>query len=272
MEESPASFRSTHVSSWTLVERVYSPDPLIADAALEEFYRFYERAIINFIRHRVSDREDARDISQEFFHNKVIVGKKLAQADRARGRLRDFMRLLIENEISDFYRRQAAAKRGGKNALVSLEAVQADQPNFGEAVDDASPDRVWDREWAITLLKNLQKEVLAENGWGGDPKILGVLGPELVPDTGRRTPETIARVAAVMGLSKENAVVALSRLGVKFKEKLVAAIREQETDQSDSNVRNQLQYFCDLLKSPVPFFAKTPRPKQGGRKSNVDSQ
>ena len=105
--------------------------------------------------------EKALDLTQSYFARLLEKGV-LAAADRRRGRFRTFLRADCEHFLIDEYRREQALERGGGAVILSIETQDAEGRYRYEPVDDTTPDRLFDRLWAVTLLGRVLDLLAAE--------------------------------------------------------------------------------------------------------------
>ena len=77
-------------TQWGLVTTASAEGATEAHAALDALYRTYCYPIYAFIRRRGYDRQDAQDLTQDFFVHLLEKGT-LSRADRQRGRFRSFL-------------------------------------------------------------------------------------------------------------------------------------------------------------------------------------
>jgi Sigma-70 region 2 len=104
-----ANFATTQ---WGVVNTASSEDPVEARAALEALYRTYCYPIYAFIRRRGYDRQDAQDLTQDFFVH-LLQKDALSRAERQRGRFRSFLLGALDNFLAHAAERASARKRGG---------------------------------------------------------------------------------------------------------------------------------------------------------------
>ncbi len=180
--------------------------------------------------------EDAKDLTQSFF-TWLLSGKVLSKVERGRGRFRGFLKAALRNFLSNAHRGERAAKRGGDETFVRLDLAD---PRLEAAVPAASgrtPEQVFDREWARSLLEG----ALAEFERDADPETLAIFRrqAELGEADASRVYETIA---SERGLGRDAVKHQLARARARLREILVSRIREYALD--DVEVQQEL----DLLK------------------------
>ena len=191
-----------------------------ARQALEELCRAYWHPLYAFIRRQGHDPDRAADLTQEYFA-RLLHSDLLARADRARGRFRAFLRTDCAFFLADQRDRQHALKRGGSRALVSFDALDAESRYRAEPADDGlTPDRLFDRAWALTLLENVLDQLAAESTdagrgpWFERLRFVLTEGPGVVP---------YAQLAAQLDTTEAAVQQAVHRLRKRYR----AALRER---------------------------------------------
>jgi hypothetical protein len=86
-------------TQWGLVAVASAEGSVEARAALEELYRLYCYPIYAFIRRRGHGRQDAQDLTQDFFVHLLEKGT-LGRADSQRGRFRSFLLGALDRRVS----------------------------------------------------------------------------------------------------------------------------------------------------------------------------
>lgn len=142
-------------TSWSLVQRVQRGGEDDARRAMEEICRIYWYPIYAFARRSGFSPHDSEDLAQVFFQQ--MIARETIQAARAeKGRLRTFMLSLLKKVISRHIRHEAAGKRGGGLAVLSLDEVDVEKRYIHEPQDNADPAFLFDRAWAGRLLERAE--------------------------------------------------------------------------------------------------------------------
>jgi RNA polymerase sigma-70 factor (ECF subfamily) len=211
-----APFPTTY---WSRVIAAGDPAAPGARDALAELCGAYWFPIYALIRRRGHTPEEARDLTQDYFARLLEKGT-LAAADRARGRFRAFLKADCGFFLADRHDREQALKRGGGRAVVSLDALDAEARYRAEPADETTPERLFDRAWALTLLEGVLDQLAAEYAGSGRAVMFDRLrvaltgGPDAVP---------YAAIAAKQGTTEAAVQQAASRLRKRFR----AALRER---------------------------------------------
>jgi len=185
-------FPTTH---WSVVLRAGQPESGIAQAALEELCRGYWYPIYSFLRRRGCSPEDAQDLTQEFF-SRLLANRGLASVDPAKGRFRSFLLVSLKNLMANEWNRAQAQKGGGGATLFSLDEKTAEERYRLEPPDNATPETIFERRWAETLLERVLLRVRAEWNERDKQRRFDALKTFL---TDRRGETSVAEAAAQLG-------------------------------------------------------------------------
>lgn len=156
-EPSPV-FATTH---WSVILAAGEPNSGGSRDALEALCRTYWFPAYAFVRHRGYGPEDAEDLTQSFFA-RFLERRAFAVADPARGRFRAFLLVSLRNFLANERDRNRAAKRGGGVAILSLDEGQARERYAQVASPAESPDALYDRIWARTVLTRVTERLRDE--------------------------------------------------------------------------------------------------------------
>lgn len=212
-DPSPAHFPTTR---WSLVIQAGDPDAPLARESLAELCGAYWYPLYAYIRRRGHDPEQARDLTQDFFARALEKGL-LAEADPTRGRFRSFLRTVCAHFLANRRDWDQARKRGGGRATVSIDAIDAEGRYSRELADGLTPDRIFDRSWALTLLGRVLDRLGREYDEAGKAATFAALRGVLSED-----PEapSYAAIAAGLGSTEGAARVAAHRLRRRYGELL----------------------------------------------------
>jgi RNA polymerase sigma-70 factor (ECF subfamily) len=170
---STSSFRTT---SWTVVFAASVDSSAEPDGALSRLCQIYWHPVYAFIRRRGYDRDQAEDLTQGFF-TQLLAKNYLLDADRERGRFRSFLLTAVKRFLANEWDRSHAVKRGGGHAAVSIDLVEAERWYAPATVEAATPERLFERRWALSLLEHVMDKLRAEfddTGRGGQFETLVV--------------------------------------------------------------------------------------------------
>ncbi|NCO42181.1 MAG: RNA polymerase subunit sigma-24 [Armatimonadetes bacterium CG_4_10_14_3_um_filter_66_18] len=132
-----------------------SPESGGALASLCEAYWY---PLYAYVRRRGYSPDDAEDLTQEFFTT-LLEKQTLRVADRERGRFRTFLLTALSNFLSKERVRASAQKRGGGQLPLSLDFSSAEDWYSREPADQSTPERIYERRWALTVLDRVRQRV-----------------------------------------------------------------------------------------------------------------
>src|SRR5207247_3099388 len=145
---------------WSVGLRAQGESPA-AQEALENLCRTYWRPIYGFIRRQGTKPEAAKDLTQGFFA--LILERKDFQSVRQeKGRLRSFLLASLKHFMANERRDAATLKRGGGRALIPLDDVESYDSGEFDRGDMLSPDLLYDRRWAFTVLDRVFTQLREE--------------------------------------------------------------------------------------------------------------
>lgn len=142
-------FATTH---WSVVLAAREKDSAQAAAALEQLCRAYWYPLYAYVRRRGFSAEDAQDGTQSFFA-RILEGKILPRASSERGRFRSFLLTALQNFLADEHDRATAHKRGAGRLPVCLDALESETRYALEPIETLTPDILFERRWATTVLE-----------------------------------------------------------------------------------------------------------------------
>ena len=132
-----------------------------SEQALAKLCQAYWPAVYAYARHRGYSAEHSEDLTQGFF-SKLIEKHYVEQADRERGKFRTFMLSSFKNYMANEWDRGNAQKRGGGQWLLSLDFTDAERQVRIEPADPTTPETIFLRRWARTLLDRVLGQLQAE--------------------------------------------------------------------------------------------------------------
>ena len=151
--DSRAGGRSNFVTTqWGLVTAASAEGAAEARAALEEFYRLYCYPVYAFIRRRGHGRQDAQDLTQDFFVHLLEKGT-MSRADPQRGRFRNFLLGALQHFLANAGERACAGKRGGGCQWVFLDDDTADDRYQLAAPEGMTAEKLFEAQWAGALVE-----------------------------------------------------------------------------------------------------------------------
>ena len=240
-EASPhgGTFATTH---WTVVLATADPDSPQGPAALEELCRSYWYPLYSYTRRRGYSHEDAQDLTQGFLL-RWLESKSFAHADASKGRLRSFLLAGLNHFLCDERDRASAQKRGGGRPTLALMDTQAADERYRlEPVDERSPEKLFERRWALTLLDQVLARSEQEFREAGKLELFQRLRAFLIAGTGE---ESYAEVGAELGMSREAVKKAVQRMRHRYYELFREEVAHTVADPAE--VEEELRYLCAVI-------------------------
>lgn len=141
-------------TSWTQVLTARDAPSSESRPALEGLCKAYWYPLYAFVRRQGNGPEDARDLTQAYFTQLLEKGY-LQDFDPALGRFRVFLRASVKNFLSKERDKAHAWKRGGHAPTISLSADEGKGRYRYEPVEHLTPEEIFERRWALTLLEHV---------------------------------------------------------------------------------------------------------------------
>ena len=210
--------------------------------ALEELCRTYWYPLYVYVRRQTPTREDAEDLTQAFFA-RFLQKNYLAAISSERGRFRAFLLAALKHFLANEWDRANRQKRGGGATLVSLDWQDADTRYQIDPPDNLSPDKLYDRAWAVTMLERVIARLRDENTNEGKAGLFGELKPFLMVG---KSAIPYAQVADSLKLTEGAVRVAVHRLRVRYRELLRDEVRQTISDpaQVEEEMRTLFSAFA----------------------------
>ena len=236
-QHGPAAFTTTH---WSIVLAAQGRSPA-ADEALEKLCRSYWWPLYGFVRRSGYSPEEAQDLTQGFFAL-LLERRDLDVVRREKGRLRSYLLVSLKNFLAKARRREVAVKRGEGRALVPLDELLARENADLEPSDGLTPDRIYERRWALTLLDQVLTRLESEYSSADNTKLFDCLKELLSDEPGRRSQ---AEVATELGMTENALKQAFHRLRLRYRQLLHDEIAQ--TVAMPGDVEDELRHFIAIL-------------------------
>lgn len=235
----PAEYFAT--TRWTVVLNAQQADSTLAHDALEKLCHAYWYPLYAFVRRQGHDAHDAQDLTQEFFA-RLLEKNYLEDVDRAKGRFRSFLLAALKHFLANEWDRRRAQKRGGAKTHVPIDNQSAETRYGLEPAHDQSPEKLFERRWALTLLDQVLNRLREEFVAAGKVEQFDELKITLTADR-RSVPYT--DLGARLGLSEGAVKVAVHRLRQRYREVLRAEIAHTVARPSD--VEEEIRHLFAAL-------------------------
>jgi len=229
---------------WSLVQAAGQERSTPAHAALSELCETYWFPLYAFARRRGLSPVEAEDRTQAFFAF-VLEDNVIARADPQRGRFRSFLLKSLQNFLSSEQRRDDTQKRGGGRVIQSL-TIEHAETRFGhEPADFETPERIFEREWALTVLRTTLERLRSEYRQIQRSDLCDSLEPHLHGDEHRMP---YADLATRFEMTEEAVKSAAHRMRRRYRELLRAEVAETLANPAD--VDDELQKLMEAVAGP----------------------
>jgi len=224
---------------WTLVVAAGDPHRKEARSALVYLCENYWYPLYAYLRRRGYPDDRAQDLTQEFFM-RLLEGRYLDRADPEKGRFRSFILTSLKFFVADQDDRCRAQKRGG-GALVPLEFSSGEKRYQREPAHDETPERIFERRWALSVLDRVVEMLRNEFVHHGRPEHFERLKVFLLG----QSDAPYAALAREMNTSEGALKVAIHRLRKRYRELFRQEIADTVADPAE--VESELRFLAAAL-------------------------
>ena len=232
----PSQFPTTR---WTLVVAAGNPEQKEARSALVSLCENYWYPLYAYLRRRGYPADQAQDLTQEFFI-RVLEGRYLDRADPEKGRFRSFILTSLKFFVADEEDRDRAQKRGG-GMVEPLEFSSGEERYQREPAHEETPERIFERRWALTMLDRVVEKLREEFVQHGRPEHFERLKVFLLGQSD--TP--YSALAREMNTSEGALKVAIHRLRKRYRELFRQEIADTVADPAE--VESELRFLAAVL-------------------------
>ena len=222
-------------TNWTVVLSAGQVGSLESEAALSALCQTYWYPLYVFARRYGQSAEDAQDLVQGFFA-KLLEKNYLKVADPEKGRFRSFLLSAFKRFMANEHHRAQCKKRGGQQTIVSLSGPETETRYRAEPADDMTPEKAFERRWAITLLNQVLMRLEAEFAESGKAQMFAELKIFL---TGEKSEIPATELSRRLGLSEGALRTAVYRLRKRYRELLRQEIGRtvERAEEIDEEIR-----------------------------------
>jgi len=239
-QSGPKVFATTH---WSVVLAAKEADSPSVQEALEKLCRTYWYPIYAYLRRRGYGEQDGQDLTQGFFAQ-LLERRSIQGVEREKGKFRSFLLASLNYYVADERDRANAQKRGGGREVLSFDVQEAEQRYRLEPADERSPDKLFERRWAMALLDQVLARLGREFADAGKGELFNRLQEFLVGGAGGKAYAEVAREA---GMTEEAVKKAVQRMRRRYHQ----LFREEiaQTVASPTEVDEELRHLCAVLSS-----------------------
>src|SRR5215831_6989574 len=232
----PSQFPATR---WSLVVAAGDPHRKEARSALVSLYESYWYPLYAYLRRRGYSSDQAQDLTQEFFV-RVIEGRYLDRAEPEKGRFRAFLLTSLKFFVADDEDRQRALKRGG-GLVVPLDFPSGEERYQNEPAHDETPERIFERRWALLVLDRVVERLRNEFVQHGRPDHFEHLKVFLLG----QSDAPYAALAQELNTSEVALKIAIHRLRKRYRELFRQEIADTVADPAE--VESELRHLAAVI-------------------------
>ena len=202
-------------TQWSCVIQAAGNQSEHSRLALEQLCQHYWYPLYAFVRRKGHDAADAADLTQGFFVH-LLEGNRLEVCDQTRGKFRSFLMKSMTHFITTQWRRETAQKRGGGKTLLQIDFELADAKFQNDPVDELTPEKLFERQWALSILEQAMSELKQDYVDNGKDEQFDALQSQI----GGSGKESYAQIAEKLGMTEGAIKVAVHRLRDRYRKKL----------------------------------------------------
>jgi DNA-directed RNA polymerase specialized sigma24 family protein len=230
-------------TQWTLIGDIQEGKD--QDKALIGFLlKQYWKPVYCYLRHKGHDNEQAKDLTQGFFHEVVLNRDLVSRADQSRGRFRAFLLHALKQYANKQNLKEQAQKRLEQKAA-SFEIDE--EPTLPESVAQTTAEESYHYAWLSSLLERVLEEVKDDCEQQGLDIHWALFNKRVVwPIFDDRTPPSLSELCEDYDIEDEkkasNMIITVKR---RFKAVLMQHVRNTVLSQSQApdELEELLQFF-----------------------------
>ncbi len=203
---------------WSLVIAANSDDAH-AGTALSDLCQAYWAPLYEYARRKGHDAEQAADLTQAFFAE-LLDKQFLRSADQKQGRFRTFLLTAFQRFLFNEFDKARALKRGGGQTIISLDAAQCESHLNMQTANRTTPEQVFERRWALTLLDRVLNQLQQEMTARGRTDVFECCRHALLEESTK----SCAAIAVSLGMTESAVKVAIHRMRKRYRELLLQEV------------------------------------------------
>ena len=228
---------------WSVVLAAQERPVPEAREALAVLFETYWYPLYAFVRRMGFGRDDAEDLTQGFIA-RLLEKEYVKDFDRDRGRFRTFLLTALKHYISKERDRARAKKRGGGTISFSLDVTDAEERYRLEPSHDLTPEKIFERRWARTLLDRVVQRLGEEYAAADKGALFDELKPVL---TKKKSGHRYREIGAELGLTEGAVKVAVHRMRRRYRDALREEIAQTVADPGE--IEDEIRYLLSVLGS-----------------------
>jgi RNA polymerase sigma-70 factor (ECF subfamily) len=199
----------------------------------------YWKPIYCYLRRKGYNNEQAKDLTQGFFHEVVLERHLIENADAAKGRFRSFLLMTLDRYLVNIRQTETAQKRMPKGRLVPLDIIEPLE--LPCSLVNSDPEDTFRYAWISDLLERVLEQVEAKCYEDGKTVHWCIFRDRLLrPIIERIDPVSIRELCAKYGIENSDKV---SNMIVTVKRRFQTVLRQHLRDSviSDEHVEGEIE-------------------------------
>jgi DNA-directed RNA polymerase specialized sigma24 family protein len=231
-------------TQWSLIEQIQAGadrDNALIGSLLEKYWK----PVYCYLRRKGYDNEQAKDLTQDFFHEVVLNRDLVGRADPGKGRFRTFLLHALNQYLINQNRNAHARKRIPREKLISLETMPL--PDLPQTIAESAAEDTYHYAWLSALLEHVVSQVRTDCGREGMETHWALFDTHVLqPILGGGSPPSLTRACQEHGIDDpkkaSNMIVTLKR---RFRRALLEHIRGTVVsgDQAQEELSDLLQFL-----------------------------
>ena len=231
-------------TQWSLIDGIQSNEKK-DDALIGTLLTRYWKPVYYYLRRKGCDNEQAKDLTQGFFHEIVLSRGLLQRADQSKGRFRAFLLHALDQYVINERTRERTQRRSPKGRLIPSDGT--DLSTLPQTVSSMTPEDCYNYTWLSDLLERVMAEIEADCHSDGLDLHWTVFHEKLVqPILGDTAPPSARELCEKHGIEDEKKV---ANMLITVKRRFETAIRKHvrntvaDDDDVEDEVRELFQYL-----------------------------
>jgi RNA polymerase sigma-70 factor (ECF subfamily) len=227
--------RDFPTTRWSVVLAARSSES-VRRAALGTLFEAYWKPLYFYLRRKGAPVEAAKDTVQGFVAH-LLEGDFASRLDPAKGSLRAYLRMALDNYARNAHEAEKALKRGGGATKLPIDVGELELELEGA---DGEPGRAYDRAWALAVLDRALARLERELEAGPRKDAFALVKPFFHPSS---EPPSYADAAREAGLTVPALKSLLHRTRLRFRSLVREEVGETvaSADERESEIARLLE-------------------------------
>ena len=214
---------------WSVVLAAAEGSTAAGNAGLEAICATYWRPLFAFARRWGLSPEDAEDAVQGFLAS-LVAGDSLRRVRRESGLFRSWLMSGMKYHLLDERAKSTVLKRGGKELVcLPLDTTDADGICAQALATSDTPDKAFDRAWALTLIAQARGRLRSECMASGQGEVFEAV----FPPNHETVPEDYEKLAGRLGITESGARSVVYRLRLRWRDLIRQEVAETVASRED---------------------------------------